>query len=112
MKRILYASGGFLTHDLVADAIMDYANVLALVDSADVVRCIGVDDDGEVRGMQLLIGPASQILAMETAEPAVDMDVEKTVAELRRRAQDRLPTSFDVADPESAVPSGEEQSAP
>ena len=98
MKRILYASGGFLTDDVIADEIMEYASVLAIINSADVITCTGVDESGDVREMQLLIGPSSQILTMETDEPHVDMDVDATVAELRRRSSRRLPTDIDVAD--------------
>ena len=60
MKRILYASGGFLTDDAIADALMDYASVLAIVESADVITCEGVDDEGKVRAYQLLVGPSSR----------------------------------------------------
>ena len=48
MKRILYASGGFLTDDVIADAIMEYASVLAIINSADVITCTGVDESGDV----------------------------------------------------------------
>jgi hypothetical protein len=91
MKRILYASGGFLTHDAIAEALMDYASVLAIVNSSDVVECQGIDEQGLVRDIKMLIGPASQIMAMQTDDEAVDMYVEKTVAELRRRSAVRLP---------------------
>lgn len=98
VKRILYASGGFLTDDAIAEAIMEYASVLAIVNSADVIDCAGVDESGEVRRMQMLVGPSSQILTMETDEPQVDMEVDETVSELRRRSRLRLPTDIDVAD--------------
>jgi len=98
VKRILYSSGGFLTDDAIAEALMDYASVLAIIDSADVVKCEGVDDEGKVRQYELLIGPSSQILSASTDEPDVAMDVEGAVAELRRRAGQRLPNSTDVAD--------------
>jgi len=91
MKRILYASGGFLTHDEIAEALMDYASVLAIVNSSDVVECEGIDEEGRVRRIKMLIGPASQIMAMQTDDEPVDMGVEKTVGELRRRASTRLP---------------------
>ena len=101
MKRMLYASGSFLTDDSIADALMEYASVLAIVNSADVVRCRGLDDDGNVREIKLLVGPASQLLAMDTSEAEVEMDANETVAELRRRATRRLPSAIDVGDPGS-----------
>jgi hypothetical protein len=98
VKRILYASGGFLTDDAIAEALMDYASVLAIIESADVVGLDGVDEEGKVRHYELLIGPSSQILAVSTDEPDVEMDVEAAVAEFRRRAGQRLPSSNDVGD--------------
>jgi hypothetical protein len=98
VKRILYGGGGFLTDDSIADALMDYASVLAIVESADVVSCEGVDDDGTVRRYELLVGPSSQILCVSTDDPDVDMNVADVVGELRRRIQVRLPLSTDVGD--------------
>lgn len=91
VKRILYASAGFLTDDAIAEALMAYASTLAIVNSSDVVECEGVDDDGTVRTIQLLIGPASQIMAMHTDDEPVDMRVEEIVGELQRRSRGRLP---------------------
>ncbi len=98
MKRILYSSAGFLTDDEIADALMDYASVLAIVDSADVVTCEGVDDEGKVRVYRLLVGPSSQILSVTTDAPPAEMNVGESVAELRRRAQYLLPGSIDIGD--------------
>lgn len=98
MKRIIYASGEILTDDAVADALMDYASVLAIIGSADVVTLPGIDRDGKVQVMQLVVGPASQILSMTTHESDVEMSAAAAAAELRERARQRLPNSFDVAD--------------
>ncbi len=96
MQRIWYANGQFLTDDRIADALMDYARVLAIIDSADVVRLPGIDTEGNVREIQLIVGPASQILAMATAEPQTDMDAESIVAQLRQRAEQKLPNALGV----------------
>ena len=98
MKRILYASGGFLTDDAIAEALMDYASVLAIVNSSDVVECEGIDEEGIVRNIKMLVGPASQILAMQTDDEPVEMNVAKTVAELQRRAAERLPDYTNVGE--------------
>jgi hypothetical protein len=97
MKRILYASGEFFTDDAVAVAVMDYASVLAIVNSADVVTIPGIDDRGIPREISLIIGPASQIMAMGSDEPDVDLDVGEALADLRRRSMARLPNSIGVA---------------
>ncbi len=93
MQRIWYANGQFLTDDRIADALMDYARVLAIIDSADVVRLPGLDIEGNIREIQLIIGPASQILAMATDEPQRDMDAETIVAQMRQRAEQKLPNA-------------------
>jgi hypothetical protein len=99
VKRILYGGGGFLTDNAIAEALMDYASVLAIVESADVVGFEGVDEDGKVRVYKLLIGPSSQILCVSTDEPEVAMKVTEAVDEFHRRARLRLPSSTDVGDP-------------
>lgn len=91
MKRILYANAVFDTDDAVAEAILHYASVLAVVNSSDVVECRGIDENGAVRSVQMLIGPASQIIAMDVDGASADLDVENVVTELNRRAIGRLP---------------------
>lgn len=98
MKRILYSSGGFLTEDEIADALMGYASVLAIIDSADLVSVPGLDETGATRSFQLVVGPASQILAISTDEPETDLDGGSAAADLRGRAEARLPTSLAVGD--------------
>lgn len=101
MKRILYASGGFITDDAIADALMHYASVLAVVNSSDVVECEGINEDGDVGRIVLLIGPASQIVAMHTHREPVEMHVDKIVADLQRRARGRLPDYTNVGETDS-----------
>lgn len=98
MKRIMYAGGSILTDDATADALMDYARVLAIVGSADVVELSGVDDEGDVQTMRFVVGPASQLLTMTTDLDEVELDGAATAANLRARAHERLPSSFDVGD--------------
>ena len=92
MKRILYASGGFFTDDAIADALMEYASVLAIVDSADLVSIPGVDDGGKVREIMLIVGPASQLVSMSSDAVAVDLNVEDAVKDLHQRIRQRLAT--------------------
>jgi hypothetical protein len=97
MKRILYAGGEFFTDDAVARALMDYASVLAIIDSADVVTVPGIDDRNKIREITLIMGPASQILSMGCDEPAAAMDTDAAIADLVGRAQAKLPNSVGVA---------------
>jgi hypothetical protein len=111
VKRILYAGGSFLTDDTIAEALMDYAGILAIIESADVVAFDGVDEEGKVRRYELLIGPSSQILSVGTDEPDVAMDVEAAVAEFHRRAAQRLPNATDVGDPGNRSAESDAESA-
>jgi hypothetical protein len=96
MKRILYATAEFTTDDTIADALLEYASVLAIVGSADVVQFPGLDTDGTVRRMEIVIGPASQLLAMD-ADATVDLDGASAAAEIRERMRRRLPASFEMS---------------
>ena len=104
MKRILYASGGFFTDDAIADALMEYASVLAIVDSADLVSIPGVDDGGKVREIMLIVGPASQLVSMSSDAVAVDLNVEEAVQDLHQRIRQRLPSSIGVGDARTSGP--------
>lgn len=66
MKRLRYAGGSFLTGDAEADAILRYAAALANLNRAETLTVIARGEDGTVSEFELLIGPASQIVA----EPA------------------------------------------
>jgi hypothetical protein len=96
MKRILYATAEFTTDDAIADALLEYASVLAIVGSADVVAFPGLDADGAVREMQIVIGPASQLLAMDV-DASADLDSADAAEDIRARMRRRLPASFDMS---------------
>jgi hypothetical protein len=98
MRRILYAGGAFSTTDSMADALMEYASVLAIVNSADVVSLPGVDDQGTVREFTMTIGPASQILTVTTDHVSAELNTEEEVEELQRRGRHFLPDSRGVED--------------
>lgn len=96
MKRILYATAEFTTDDTIADALLEYASVLAIVNSADVVAFPGLDSDGTVRRMQIVIGPASQLIAIET-DVTGELEADEAAAEIRDRIRRRLPESFEMS---------------
>ena len=70
MRRMRYAGGTFLTGDREAEAILRYAAALANADRAAPLFVDGLDEDGNLDRYELLIGPASQIMA----EPAPHRD--------------------------------------
>ena len=91
MQQITYAGGSFVTSDEVADALVDYAAALANADRAAGidVPANGLPSGGE--SLKMLIGPASQLMALpvESDEPEPDgyefvRDVRERIADLRR----------------------------
>lgn len=61
MKVISTGTDRFLTSDAVADAVLEFAGVLARAGTADTIAIPFVQDSGEVAEARLLLGPASQI---------------------------------------------------
>jgi hypothetical protein len=90
MKRILYSNGSFVTGDRIVDAVFDYAAALARAGVADHLRVPGLGPDDTVRDYDLVIGPASQLMA-EPAETVVDEvagdEFVEDVLERTRRAE-------------------------
>jgi hypothetical protein len=83
-----YAGGSFLIGDAEADAVMRYAAALANVDRAATVTVAGLGEDGAAAEFELLIGPASQLIA-EPVEGDLDQPTaEAFVAEVERRIGD------------------------
>jgi hypothetical protein len=63
LKTIHYADYDFTTTDEIADAVLAYAQALALKGRSDTVHVSGVDLDGQPKNFDLLLGPSSQIIA-------------------------------------------------
>lgn len=87
MKRIMYSAGSFVTGDRIADALMDYATVLARVGSADHLRVPGLGPDDRVHGFDLLIGPASQILTEDADTVIEEVGDEAFIQDVRQRSR-------------------------
>lgn len=88
MRRIRYAGGTFLTGDAEAAAVMRYAAALANVDRAATLTVVGTSDDGTVSEFELLIGPASQLLAEPVGHEHELPSAEAFLADVARRIDD------------------------
>jgi len=87
MKRIAYAEEWLTTDDEVADLVLAYARALARNDTADTVT-IPVLEGSAVRHAQILVGPASQIIVVESDEQApADFEVTEARTELSARIE-------------------------
>jgi hypothetical protein len=85
MKTIHYADYDVTTTDATSDAVLAYAQALALKGRSDTVHVSGFDEAGNPKDFDLLIGPSSQIIASSS-----DLDLDVTtdgsdVAELTAR---------------------------
>ncbi len=71
MRKIVYAGGTFYTGNDVAEALLEYAGALARSSTAATVVIPGRTPDGAVGEVEVLIGPASQLIS----EPVPDEDL-------------------------------------
>jgi hypothetical protein len=65
MELIHYADGSILTGTTIAQALVEYAKVLAANGAAATVEIPTREGDGTVGHATFLLGPASQIVAVE-----------------------------------------------
>lgn len=88
MREIHYAGTSIRTNAEVADAITDYAGELARRDSSEMIEVPGMLADGTPGRFSLLIGPASQIVVSDAAEPDSELiDGRATLDEIARRRE-------------------------
>jgi len=89
MKRISYAEDHLVTGDDIADAVMAYAQALAMKGRSDSIEVPAVDAGGSPRLFTVLIGPASQMLTSDalTVDEARGDEIrdERIVADLMAR---------------------------
>ena len=85
MKRVFYSSGSVVTGDRTAEALVGYAEVLAVRAASDTIDIPIQLDDGSVGRAQFLIGPASQFVVVPEDGTPPGPDDEDTIAELSRR---------------------------
>ena len=89
MKRISYAEDHLVTGDDIADAVMAYAQALAMKGRSDSIDVPAVDRNGAPRVFSILVGPASQMLTSDSlsVDEARGDEIldERLVAELASR---------------------------
>ena len=83
--RVTYAGGSFVTGDDVAKALLDYAAALGGQGKAVAIGVPAMDPAHGTLEVDLLVGPASQMIAepFETGEP--ELESTEFVRELRDR---------------------------
>lgn len=87
MFQVTYAGATFFTGTDLGRAIIRYARALALKDRADTVDLPGLLEDGSPTTVELLIGPASQLVLLEVESSQPEPPASESVAELEHRIQ-------------------------
>jgi hypothetical protein len=87
MKRVSYAGESFLTADDTADALIQLTAALGRAQNAQVVELPTVDQSGEVQIVLLVVGPASQLVAIPEESPFPEPESTAVVADLEARTR-------------------------
>lgn len=82
MKRVNYAGSEFLTGDDITSALLDCSQALAEAGEAETVSVPVVAPDGSISAVTVLIGPASQIVAMDAHIEGRELEDATAVARL------------------------------
>lgn len=108
MKIVTYGADRFLTSDEASDALLAFAATIGARGGADVVSVPARELDGTPHTVDLVIGPASELLARDIEVVFTAPDTAAMVAELHARMT-RLasPPNLSVAQPLQVVSSHE-----
>ena len=111
MKRVSYGGASFLTADRVADSLLLLVAAIRDCHGVEVVELPAVGNGGEPVVVQLVVGPASEIISVSEAAPeaelaSIEPDTTEVVDYLLDRIQDLSltshPTLFETkAEPDS-----------
>jgi hypothetical protein len=97
VKRVIYAGSYFLTGDAIAVALLRYSEALAEVGQAETIAVPALGENGEEANVQVLVGPASQIMAQDADTDPADLVVPGAVEELEAKIRALTPRAV-VAD--------------
>ena len=91
MRRIVYAGTVFYTGDELAAALLEYARALGQQGIADTVFIPGRTIQGDVDDVEVLIGPASQIVSEPVELIGPELQDPGLVDRLRARTAELAP---------------------
>ncbi|MGK3953794.1 hypothetical protein ACLKM7_15870 [Microbacterium sp. I2] len=97
MKRVIYAGSDFLTGDAIAAALMRFSEALADVGQAETIAIPALGENGEESRVEVLVGPASQIMAQDVDTEPADLIVPEAVEALEARIRALTPHAI-IAD--------------
>ncbi|MCU1482135.1 MAG: hypothetical protein JWQ19_2921 [Subtercola sp.] len=104
MKRISYSGGSFLTTDGVADALLHFVAALGSSHRAEAIEIPVMRDDGEEDTVQLVIGPASELVSVTESTAFSAPDSRDAIARLNALTDSlRVPHPVATKDPGAAT---------
>jgi hypothetical protein len=104
VKELIYAGGKTIVSDELAEALTDYAQILAANGESGVIDIPAVGEDGTVGTSRLLLGPASQIMAEPVTTDSPDLDDSAAIAELKARTHGAGRQNARPIDPDESAP--------
>jgi hypothetical protein len=99
VKTILFANTSLLTGDDIALAVLHYSGALAEAGLAETIEIPVIEPDGSPGTALLLVGPASQIVAVDAPSVHEELRDPDAVADLHRKTQTLRPVALTEADP-------------
>jgi len=82
-----YTGGSVLMADDVCEAVIQYARVLAASQASDVLVVPVIDEEGELVTAELLVGPASQLLAVPVTGAKESGRDQRIIDDIQRRTR-------------------------
>jgi hypothetical protein len=111
VRRISTGIEQLLTAEVVADAVLTYATVLARANTADSITIPILKEDGRIDRARLLLGPASQLTIVPDGTAEVELPgADDVVSDLHTRTARLEPTAIREDEPagESSFPDFDE----
>lgn len=101
MKKIIYAGSELLTGDSIAVAVLEYSRSLAEADAAETIEIPIRASDGSDSTATILVGPASQIVAVDyhDHDDRPELDAPEVVERLQHKARQLRPVAGTDDDP-------------
>ena len=107
MKRLTYLNVHVYVGDAFADAVLDFAAVLARSGVAETLRFNAVDEQGDPKTVSFLLGPASSMVIESTRLTLEEPDNGEAFQFLEARMSDHA-----IARPAMEQPSGGSEGHP
>ena len=87
MRRVTYVDESLIVGDEFGRLIVDFAAALAKNNTAEPLRFVGLNDEGAVEA-SFLLGPASQLVVLETRSLLPEPDNREAEEFMRSRIRD------------------------